>query len=181
MRFRETPIEGAWIVETEPATDGRGLFARTFDADEFAARGLEAGVAQCSTSLNTRAGTLRGLHLQAGEHGESKLVRCTAGVVYDVMLDLRPDSPSHGRWHGVELSAERRDAAYVPRGVAHGFQTLTDGSELLYMIDRAYEPAAATGVRWDDPAFGIDWPPAPAGRTISDRDLAWPDYATRFR
>jgi len=178
MRFRETPIGGAWVIEVEPVQDERGTFARTFDAVEFAARGLSPDVAQCSASFNPRAGTLRGLHWQAGEHGECKLVRCTAGAVYDVIVDLRPASPSYLRWHALELSGEGRDAVYVPRGVAHGFQTLVDRSELLYMIDRPFEPAAARGVRWDDPAFGIDWPPAPAGGlTMSERDRTWPDHA----
>ncbi|MEA2450019.1 MAG: dTDP-4-dehydrorhamnose 3,5-epimerase [Thermoleophilaceae bacterium] len=176
MRFRETPIAGAWVVEAEPVTDERGMFARTFDAAEFAAHGLSADVAQCSTSFNALAATLRGLHYQVGEHAECKLVRCTAGAVYDVIVDLRSDSPSYLRWHAVELSGERRNAAYVPRGVAHGFQTLVDGSELLYVIDRPFAPAAARGVRWDDPALGIHWPPAPDGRTISARDRGYPDY-----
>jgi dTDP-4-dehydrorhamnose 3,5-epimerase len=181
MRFVETPIAGAWVVEVESATDERGLFARTFDAAEFAARGLSPEVAQCSTSFNPRAATLRGLHFQAGEHAECKLVRCTAGAVYDVIVDLRAGSPSHLRWHAVELSAERRNAVYVPRGVAHGFQTLVDASELLYVIDRPFEPAAASGVRWDDPAFAIDWPPAPDGRTISERDRGYPDHEVSGR
>jgi dTDP-4-dehydrorhamnose 3,5-epimerase len=176
MRFRETPIAGAWVVEVDPVRDERGMFARTFDAAELEAHGLSPDVAQCSTSWSERGGTLRGLHYQAGDHAECKLVRCTAGAVYDVVVDLRADSPSHLRWHAVELSAERRNAVYVPRGVAHGFQTLVDGCELLYMIDRRFEPTAARGVRWDDPAFGIDWPSAPAGRTISERDRGYPDY-----
>jgi dTDP-4-dehydrorhamnose 3,5-epimerase len=181
MRFSETPIAGAWTVDLEPATDERGMFARTFDAGEFAARGLSRAVVQCSTSWSERAGTLRGLHYQAGEHAECKLVRCTAGAVYDVLVDLRADSPTYLRWHAVELSGELRNAVYVPRGVAHGFQTLADASEVLYMIDRPYEPAAACGVRWDDPSFGISWPPAPGARTISERDRGYPDYAERRR
>ena len=176
MRFRELEVAGAWIVEVDPSVDERGLFARTFDASAFRERGLSAAVEQCSTSYNARAGTLRGLHYQAGEHAECKLVRCTAGAVYDVLVDLRPGSPTHLAWAAVELSAEERAAVYVPRGVAHGFQTLTDGAELLYMIDRPYEPAAAAGVRWDDPAFAISWPEAPGARIISERDRAFPDY-----
>jgi dTDP-4-dehydrorhamnose 3,5-epimerase len=177
MVFRETAILGAWVIEVVPATDDRGLFARTFDAAAFAEHGLSTDVVQCSTSFNRRAATLRGLHYQTGAHAECKLVRCTAGAVYDVILDLRPDSPSYRRWGAVELSSVSRNAMYVPRGVAHGFQTLTDESELLYMIDRPYEPAAAEGVRWDDPAFGIEWPDARAHRIISDRDRGYPDYA----
>jgi dTDP-4-dehydrorhamnose 3,5-epimerase len=177
MVFRETPLPGTWVVDPEPATDERGDFARTYDADEFAARGLEMEVAQCSTSRNLRWGTLRGLHYQVGDHAERKLVRCTAGAVYDVVVDLRRESPTHTHWHAVELSSRRRNAIYIPRGVAHGFQTLVDGSELLYMIDRRYEPGAARGVRWDDPAFAIEWPAPPADRIISARDLAFEDYA----
>jgi dTDP-4-dehydrorhamnose 3,5-epimerase len=176
MRFRETAIAGAWVVEAEPVADERGVFARTFDAGAFRERGLSTEFAQCSTSYNTAAATLRGMHLQAGEHAECKLVRCTAGAVYDVLADLRPGSPSYLRWEAVELSAENRAAVYVPRGVAHGFQTLVAGAELLYMIDRPYAPGAARGVRWDDPALGIEWPDAPDGRTMSERDRGYPDF-----
>ena len=176
MLFRELTIPGAWAVEIEPATDERGLFARTFDADAFRERGLSAGFVQCSTSFNERAATLRGLHHQVEPHGECKLVRCTAGAVFDVLVDLRPESPAHRTWEALELTSVNRTAVFIPAGVAHGFQTLADGSELLYMIDRAYEPAAARGVRWDDPAFGIEWPEAPGGRTMSARDRGFPDY-----
>ena len=178
MRLVPTPIEGVWVVEAEPAADERGLFARTFDAEAFAAQGLGATVVQCSTSFSARAGTLRGLHYQEGDDAECKLVRCTAGAVFDVAVDLRPQSPTHRRWFATELTSENRRALHVPRGVAHGFQTLEDASEVLYMIDRPYAPAAARGVRWDDPAFAIDWPEAPAGRILSERDAAYPDYPT---
>jgi dTDP-4-dehydrorhamnose 3,5-epimerase len=154
------------------------MFARTFDAELFAERGLSATLTQASTSFNARAGTLRGLHHQAEPHGECKLVRCTAGAVFDVIVDLRPGSPSHLRWHGVELSSENRRAVYVPRGVAHGFQTLVDGTDLLYLIDVPYVAGAARGVRWDDPAFGIVWPEPPRERVISARDLSFPDHLT---
>jgi dTDP-4-dehydrorhamnose 3,5-epimerase len=177
MVFRETAIRGAWVIDVEPTSDDRGLFARTFDAKTFAKRGLSADVVQCSTSFNPRAGTLRGLHYQVGAHAECKLVRCTAGAVYDVLVDLRPDSPTHRHWYVVELASDRRNAVYIPRGVAHGFQTLVDGSELLYLIDRSYEPPAARGVRWDDPAFAIEWPDPPGDRIMSERDLGYPDYA----
>lgn len=176
MLFRETPIAGAWVVEVEPLPDERGMFARTFDATAFAERGLSTDFVQASTSFNRHAGTLRGMHYQADPHAESKLVRCTAGAVYDVLLDLRPDSAGYRRWHGVELSSEARNAVYVPRGVAHGFQTLVDAAEVLYMIDTPYEPEAARGVRWDDPAFAIEWPEAPGGRVISERDRGYPDH-----
>lgn len=178
MLFRETAIAGAWEIEVEPSSDERGLFARTFDAAEFAARGLSTEMVECSTSFNARAATLRGLHLQADPHGECKLIRCTAGAVFDVLVDLRPDSPSYLSWHGAELTAERRNALYAPRGVAHGFQTLADASELLYMIDRPYEPSSARGVRWDDPAFAIRWPEPAGERIMSDRDRSYPDHAT---
>ena len=177
MVFHETTIPGAWVIDVEPAADERGDFARTFDAAEFAGRGLSPDVVQCNTSFNVRAGTVRGMHYQAGGAAECKLVRCTAGSVYDVMVDLRRDSPAHARWYAVELSSERRNAVYVPRGVAHGFQTLADRSELLYMIDRGYDGDAARGVRWDDPAFAIEWPAPPGARIISERDRGFADYA----
>jgi dTDP-4-dehydrorhamnose 3,5-epimerase len=176
MVFRETGIAGAWVIDVEPSSDERGMFARTFDAAVFEERGLSPAVVQCSTSFNSRAGTLRGLHYQSDPHAECRLVRCTAGAVYDVLVDLRPDSPGHLAWEAVELSSENRRAVYVPRGVAHGFQTLVDGTELLYMIDRPFEPSAARGVRWDDPAFGVDWPEPPDGRIISERDRSFPDH-----
>lgn len=176
MLFRETPIGGAWIVEVEPLADERGMFARTFDAAAFEERGLSGRVVQCSTSHSPRSATLRGMHYQADPHGECKLVRCTTGAVYDVLVDVRRGSPTHRRWVGVELSRENRRALYIPPGVAHGFQTLVDDSEMLYMIDRAYRPDAARGVRWDDPAFGIEWPDAPNGRTMSERDRTYGDY-----
>ena len=174
MRFTPTPIAGVLLIEPDPASDERGLFARTFDEEAFAANGLVTRWAQCSTSFNAKAGTLRGMHLQREPHGESKLVRCTRGAVRDVALDLRPSSPTFRRWHAVELAADNRLALYVPPGVAHGFQTLADASELLYMIDTPYNADAATGVRWDDPAFRIAWPKAVT--SISPRDAAWPDF-----
>lgn len=173
MLLREMSIAGAWIVDVAPSSDERGMFARTFDAAVFEERGLSSDMVQSSTSYNSRAGTLRGLHYQDPPHAECKLVRCTAGAVYDVLVDLRSDAP---RWEAVELSAENRRAVYVPGGVAHGFQTLVDGSELLYMIDRPFEPSAARGVRWDDPAFGIDWPEPRGARTMSERDRSFPAY-----
>lgn len=177
MIFVETPIVGVMVVEPERSEDERGYFARTFCSREFAERGLEPSVAQCSTSFSARAGTLRGMHYQIEPHAEAKLVRCTGGAIYDVALDLRPDSSSYLRWHGVELSADTGRALFIPAGCAHGFQTLRDASEVLYQMSVAYEPAAARGVRWNDPAFGIAWPAPPAsGRTMSDRDASYPDY-----
>jgi dTDP-4-dehydrorhamnose 3,5-epimerase len=176
MRFVQTPLAGAWLIELDRFEDERGWFARTFDAEQFEARGLNPAVVQCNTSFNARRDIVRGLHYQAAPHGECKLVRCVRGAIFDVAVDLRPASASFGRWHGVELSAENRRAFYIPAGLAHGFQTLTDASEVLYQMGYRYVPEAARGVRWDDPALAIDWP-APAGeRTISERDLGYPDF-----
>ena len=175
MKFVETPLRGAYLVETERHEDERGFFARTWCREEFSAHGLVAELAQCSISRNGDVGTLRGLHFQRAPHEEAKLVRCTEGAIFDVIVDLRPGSPSHAEWFGVELDAESATAIYIPKGFAHGFQTLVDGAEVLYMISSPYVPAASAGVRWDDPAFGIDWPPA-AVRTISERDRAWANY-----
>jgi dTDP-4-dehydrorhamnose 3,5-epimerase len=175
VRFTETPLAGAWVIDLDRHEDERGFFARTFDRDEWVARGMDPAIVQCNTSYNARAGTLRGLHFQVEPHGEPKLVRCTRGAVFDVIVDLRPDSPTHRRWFGCELSAANGRALHVPAGLAHGFQTLREASEILYMMGNEYVPEAAAGVRWDDPAFGIEWPPA-AQRTISERDRAHPDY-----
>ena len=175
MRFIETPLPGAFVIEPEPSEDGRGLFARTFCREEFAAHGLNPRVAQCSTSYNRRGGTLRGLHYQADPYPEAKLVRCTAGAVYDVIVDLRPTSPAFRRWFTVELRAADRRMLYVPEHFAHGFQTLEDDTEIFYQISEFYHPECARGVRWDDPAFGINWPHAEA-RVISARDRAFPDF-----
>ena len=176
MIFTETSIAGAYVIEPEPAGDGRGLFARTFDAEEFARRGMDGRVSQCNTSFNPRAGTLRGLHYQAAPYGEAKLVRCTRGAIYDVAVDLRTDSVSYLRWFAAPLSAENRHAFFIPDGCAHGFQTLADDSEVLYQMSTPYVPGSGRGVRWDDPAFGIEWPdPAPGGRIMSERDAGYPD------
>jgi dTDP-4-dehydrorhamnose 3,5-epimerase len=175
--FSETPLAGAWLVELERLGDERGWFSRTFDADEFRARGLESTVVQCNASFNERRDTLRGLHYQAEPHDETKLVRCVRGAIFDVGVDLRPQSPMYCAWYGVELSAENGKMLYLPRGVAHGFQTLVDGCEVLYQMGHEYVPEAARGVRWDDPAFDIRWPAPSAERTISARDRGFPDFA----
>lgn len=178
MLFSETPVDGVFVVEPDRIEDERGFFARTFATDEFAERGLDPRVAQCSTSFNATAGTLRGLHYQAAPHREAKLVRCTRGTIYDVAVDLRADSPSYLRWFGTELSADNGRALFVPEGCAHGFQTIVDASEVLYQISTPYVPDSAQGVRWDDPAFAIEWPaPPPAGRTMSRRDADYPDFS----
>jgi dTDP-4-dehydrorhamnose 3,5-epimerase len=177
MRFLDVPLPGVWLIEPDLLSDERGWFARSFDAAEFAERGLNPAVAECNMSFNHRRGTLRGMHYQAEPHGESKLVRCVRGAVFDVAVDLRADSPTYRRWHGVELSAENRLAVYIPAGLAHGFQTLSEDSELHYVMGDPYVPEAARGVRWDDPAFAIQWPPCEGPRTISARDAAYPDFA----
>jgi len=179
MRFVETSLPGVIVIEPELLSDDRGWFARTFDREEFAARGMNPEVIQTNASFNTRAGTLRGMHYQAEPHGESKLVRCVRGAIYDVALDLRGDSPTRGRWHGVELTAENGLGFYIPAGLAHGFQTLANESEVHYLMGDAYVPGAGRGVRWDDPQFGIEWPPAPpGGRVISERDRELPSFET---
>jgi dTDP-4-dehydrorhamnose 3,5-epimerase len=176
MRFVETPLKGAWVIDLDLLGDERGWFARTFDAAEFAVRGLNAAVVQCNASYSQRRGTLRGMHYQAEPHGESKLVRCARGAIFDVAVDLRAGSPTLRRWHGVELSAENRRAFYIPAGLAHGFQTLTDDTEVLYQMGDPYVPEAARGVRFDDPAFEIEWPAQEGQRIVSERDRAFPDF-----
>lgn len=178
MILAETPLPGAYLVEPEPIGDARGRFARIFDAELFAARGLDARVAQCNTSFNSRAGTLRGMHYQADPHGEAKLIRVMRGAIHDVIIDLRVGEPTFRRSFGVELDAETGRGLYVPVGFAHGFQTLADDTEVLYSMSYHYVPEAARGVRYDDPAFAIDWPNPPAGgRIVSERDLAFADFA----
>jgi dTDP-4-dehydrorhamnose 3,5-epimerase len=176
--FRATPLDGAYVVEQERHADERGFFARTWAAEELAERGLDVRVAHMNTSFNARAGTLRGMHLQAPPHAEAKLVRCTSGALFDVAVDLRPDSPTFRRWIGVELTPENGRALYIPAGCAHGCQTLADRTEVLYHISAGHHPASARGVRWDDPAFAIEWPEPPAGGWImAERDRTWPDFA----
>jgi dTDP-4-dehydrorhamnose 3,5-epimerase len=176
MRFTELELPGAYLVELDRIEDERGFFARTFCRQEFAEHGLETEVAQANTAFNRRAGTLRGLHFQAEPHAETKLVRCTRGAVYDVIVDLRRGSATYTRWIGVELTVDNDAMLYVPRGFAHGYQTLVDDTETSYLMGTAYEASAGRGVRWDDPAFGIEWPEV-GERTISERDLGWPDFA----
>jgi len=174
MTFTEMPLAGAFVIDIERHEDERGFFARTFDAAEFERRGLVAPLAEFSTSYNARAGTLRGMHFQRPPHGEHKLIRCTRGAVFDVIVDVRADSPTFCAWHGLELTQDNGRLLYVPEGFAHGFQTLLDDTELHYQISAPFCPDAAAGVRWDDPTFGIQWPEAE--RTISERDLCWPNF-----
>jgi dTDP-4-dehydrorhamnose 3,5-epimerase len=175
VNFTETHIPGAFVVDLERREDDRGFFARAWDVDEFAQHGLSTRLVQANVSFNRAAGTLRGMHFQRAPHEEAKLIRCTRGAVYDVIVDLRPDSEMFKRWLGVELSAENGSALYVPEGCAHGYQTLTDGTETFYLVSESYAPESEGGVRWDDPAFGIAWPPADR-RVISPKDASWPDF-----
>lgn len=170
MKVVETVLRDVLVFEVEPIADERGLFARTWDRAELVSRGLTADVVQVSLAYNEVAGTLRGLHFQAAPHDEAKVVRCTAGAIFDVAVDLREGSPTRLRWVGVELSATNRRSLFVPEGCAHGYVTLTDGAEVQYMISTSYLPDAARGYRWDDPTLAIDWP-VPIVR-ISDRDAA---------
>ena len=174
MKLRDTAIAGVVEIDIELHADERGFFARAFCRDELAAHGIEFEVAQVNLSGNTARGTLRGMHWQALPVPDPKIVRCIRGRVYDVAVDLRPASPTFRRWTAVELDAERRNALHVPAGCAHGFLTLADDSELLYLMGAPYVAELARGVRWNDPAFAIDWPAAP--RTIAPRDAAYPDF-----
>jgi dTDP-4-dehydrorhamnose 3,5-epimerase len=176
MIFTALPLGDAWLIEPERIQDERGFFARTFSTEEFLARGLVTAIVQCSVSYNRRRGTLRGLHFQAAPHAEVKSVTCTRGAVFDVIVDLRPDSPTFKRWASVELSAENRRLVYIPKGFAHGFQTLVDDTEVCYRISTAYIPEAARGIRWDDPEVAVAWP-VEDQRVISARDLGLPTLA----
>ncbi len=174
MRFSPTQVEGVLRVDPDPVADARGVFARLHCPQEFAAAGAAFAPAQTSLSRNTAAFTLRGMHYQPAPHGETKLVRAVRGRIFDVALDLRPHSPTYRRWTGVELDAEGGAALFIPEGVAHGFLTLEPDSDVLYQIAPLFEPGHGQGVRWDDPAFAIDWPAAP--HVISERDATYPDY-----
>jgi dTDP-4-dehydrorhamnose 3,5-epimerase len=172
--FRETRIAGALLIEPERHVDERGSFERIWCAREFAERGLDARIAQTSLSANPRRGTLRGLHYAVAPGAEAKVVRCVRGAAYDVLVDLRPASPTYRRWHAETISAGNGLAMYAPEGVAHGFLTLEDSTDLLYQISVFYDPACARGVRWNDPAFGVAWPQGDP--ILSDRDRSYPDY-----
>jgi dTDP-4-dehydrorhamnose 3,5-epimerase len=175
MRFTDTTLAGAYLIEQERHADERGYFARTWCAREFAEHGLETALAQCSVSFNRRKGTLRGLHYQVPPFAEVKLVRCTRGALYDVAVDLRPDSPTFRWWIGVELTEDDGRALYVPPGCAHGFYALADATEITYLISAPYEAEASRGVRWDDPFHGVTWP-GPV-EVIASRDRDYPDVA----
>jgi dTDP-4-dehydrorhamnose 3,5-epimerase len=171
MIFRETPLPGAWLLTPERFADERGFFARTFCRRDFAARGLDPDVAQCSVSFNHKRGTVRGLHFQIAPHEEVKLVRVTRGALWDVIVDLRPDSPTFKKHFSAVLSAEAGNQLYIPKGVGHGFQTLEDGTEVSYQISEPYAPEFSRGYRWDDPAFAIPWPEPVTVMSEKDRSL----------
>jgi dTDP-4-dehydrorhamnose 3,5-epimerase len=173
MRFEPLSLQGAYLVNPELITDERGHFARTFCRQEFQANGLNSHLEQCSMSFNHKKGTLRGMHFQKSPHQEAKLVRCTQGKIFDVVIDLRPDSPTYKKWEGFILSKENRLMLFIPEGFAHGFQTLEDDTEVFYQISSSFVPEVSSGVRWNDPAFGITWPLEVS--VISLKDQGYPD------
>jgi dTDP-4-dehydrorhamnose 3,5-epimerase len=175
MTFHETKIPGIFEVRPEPLHDHRGFFARTWCQKEFEAHGLNPQLVQCSLSYSRRRGTLRGLHYQAAPYAEAKLVRCAHGAIYDVAVDLRPQSPTFRQWISVVLRSEQRHMLYIPEGCAHGFLTLEDDCEVFYQMSQIYDRPSARGVRWDDPSFGIAWPEKV--EVISERDRGYPDFA----
>jgi dTDP-4-dehydrorhamnose 3,5-epimerase len=174
MIFQESKLGGVFEINLEPACDDRGSFARSWCYREFEDRGLNPSVVQCNVSFNTRKGTLRGMHFQDAPKAEAKLVRCTSGSIYDVVIDLRPHSSTFKGWIGVVLKAEQRNMIYVPEGCAHGFLTLQDKTEVFYQMSEFYSAELSRGVRWDDPAFQVWWPSSP--EVISDRDRTYPDF-----
>lgn len=178
MIFLETSLQGACVLEVEKLEDERGFFARSWCVREFAAKGLETRLVQCNVSFNKRKGTLRGLHYQIPPHAEVKLVRCTKGSLFDVIVDLRKDSPTFLKWVGVELTATNHRMLYIPKLFAHGFQTLEDNTEIFYQMSEFYEPAASKGLRWNDPRVGINWPDV-AG-IMSQKDQAYPNLEASF-
>ncbi len=175
MEFTPTPIPGAFVIEPKRIADERGFFARLWCERELADYGLDTTVRQTNIGVSHRRGTLRGLHFQRARHAEAKLIRCPRGAIFDVIVDLRPDTRTHGQWFGVELTQDNCRSLYVPAGCAQGYITLVDDTEIYYHTSEFYAPEAASGVRWDDPAFGIEWPLEPT--VISDVDSNWPDFA----
>lgn len=174
MIFTETRLKGAYLIDIDRREDERGFFARTWCMEEFKQHGLNSRLAQCNISVNKKRGTLRGMHYQVAPFAEAKLVRCTKGAIYDVIIDLRPDSATFKEWFAVEINAENRRALYIPEGFAHGFQTLEDDSEVCYQMSEFYHPECARGVKWNDLAFGIEWViPSPI---LSTRDRSYPNY-----
>ena len=175
MKFHETELKGAFIIEPEKRADDRGFFARSWCQKEFEQHGLVPRVVQANISNNKRKGTLRGMHYQASPYEETKLVRCTRGAIYDVIIDVRPDSSTYRRWIGVELTASNYKMLYVPEGFAHGFQTLEADTEVIYQVSQFYTPSAERGIRWNDPVFQVKW--LKPVETISEKDANWPDFA----
>ena len=178
MEFIPTEVEGCFIVELEPFTDERGYFARAWCADETSAAGVKDHIAQINMSLSRQAGMIRGLHWRPDPHPEAKFVRCIAGRIFDVCVDVRPGSPTYLQWVGVELTPQNRRALAVPAGCAHAYQALEDDSEIIYTASAPFEPGVEIGARWNDPAFGITWPISD-GVIVSEKDESWPDYASR--
>jgi len=176
LKFSQTSLPGCFIIEPELLKDERGFFGRTFCRKEFKSHGLNPNLIQCDISFNKKKGTLRGMHYQVKPHEEAKLVRCTMGAIYDVIIDIRSESPTFKQWFAVELTAENRKMLYVSEGFAHGFLTLQDNSEVFYQMSEVYAPECARGIRWDDPAFGIEWPEDILA--IADRDLQFQDFKT---
>jgi len=174
LLFTETKLKGAFVLEIEKREDNRGFFARTFCQNEFRAHGLNPLVVQCNIAYNKKKGTLRGMHFQNAPHAENKLVRCTRGAIHDVIIDLRPDSPTYKQWVSAELTEDNHKLLYVPEGFGHGYQTLSETAEVIYQVSQFYAPESASGVRHNDPAFGITWPLPVAA--ISDLDKNWPDF-----
>ena len=171
MKFVETPLRGAYVIEIEPISDNRGFFARSWCEREFREHDLNPCLVQCNISFNATKGTLRGMHYQIEPHEEVKLVRCTQGSIYDIIVDIRPDSPTFKKWFGVKLTAENHKMLYVPEKFAHGFQTLEDNTEVFYQMSNFYHPECARGIRWNDNLFSIEWPLKQ--KIISDRDLSY--------
>jgi dTDP-4-dehydrorhamnose 3,5-epimerase len=180
MKFTELAVAGAYKVELEPRTDDRGLFARAWCSREFAEHGLDVRIEQMNISTNVARGTIRGLHVQGPPHGEAKFFRCIAGRSFHVIVDIRPGSRTYGGWAGVELAADRFDALYVPPYCAKGYQAQEDGTAVLYAVSSPYAPGAETGLRWNDPAFAIEWPLA-EGLNVSQKDMSWPDFQIEGR
>jgi dTDP-4-dehydrorhamnose 3,5-epimerase len=174
--FTETKLKGAFIIELELREDERGFFARSWCRQEFEAHGLDIRLSQCNISFNKRKGTLRGMHYQIAPHAEAKLVRCTRGAIYDVIIDLRPESSTFKQWISVELSAENHRMLYIPEGFAHGYQTLEDNTEIFYQVSESYHPESERGVRWDDPVFGIEWPLSE--KILSAKDQSYAKFHT---
>jgi dTDP-4-dehydrorhamnose 3,5-epimerase len=174
MIYTPSRIRGAWIMDVEPIHDQRGFFAMTWLPEELRERGMDPALAQCNLAFNHKRGTLRGMHLQSEPHAQIKIVRATRGALLDVIVDLRPDSPMFKSWDAVELSADNRRMLYIPAGVAHGYITLADDTEVYYHASSLWAPGAERGVRWNDPAFAIEWPLQPV--VISEKDASWPDF-----